>query len=55
VRLNLRERGWVEKFGPRMMCAAASVTHTTDKLLQCSTDEGSLSVCLSLSLHLQTN
>jgi len=41
VRLNLRDRGWVEKFAPRMMCAAA-MAHTTDRALHCHTDEGRL-------------
>ena len=41
VRLSLRERGWVEKFGPRMICAATSA-ETTDRMLQCSTDEGNV-------------
>ena len=40
MRLNLRERGWVEKFAPRMLCAAAAASHTTDAALQGTTDEG---------------
>ena len=41
VRLSLRERGWVEKFGPRMLCLAVS-GDTTDKELQCSSEEGNV-------------
>ena len=40
VRLSLRERGWVEKFGPRMLTLATSSTETTDRQLQCNNDEG---------------
>jgi len=45
VRLSLRERGWVEKFSPRMLTAAIP-TDTTDRALQCSTDEGHYVVCI---------
>jgi len=41
VRLSLRDRGWVEKFGPRML-SLATATETSDKELQCSTDEGNI-------------
>ena len=41
VRLSLRERGWVEKFGPRMLCLA-SPGQTTDRALECNTDEGNM-------------
>jgi len=41
VRLNLRERGWVEKFGPRITLGPTTVsTVTTDRVLQCKSDKG---------------
>ena len=46
-RLSLRDRGWVEKFGPRMICSATAAD-TTDKTLQCNTDEGNH---IRLDLH----
>ena len=47
VRLSLRERGWVEKFAPRLLSAAALSSDMTDRTLQCDTDEGDhvMAVC----------
>jgi tubulin monoglycylase TTLL3/8 len=44
VRYNLRKRGWVEKFGPRVMSAVAH-TETTDRTLQFISDKDYEELC----------